>query len=177
MHVPIFSSAFIATLLLSRTATAKVLGKTSFGIDPLEIQSGGGRPNVTNVMYDPSNAHSGAGYLSVAFPAATSTNQPQYLTFVQAVVLKPETKYTAKVFAKSPNATGNCYVSIGFHANSGSLLNVTEGVVVGQKYEKFAIKVDSGNSTGSGGAAYFYISCLNGTAETVFVDDYELMQD
>jgi len=67
-------------------------------------------------------------------------------------------------------------VSIGFHANSGSLLNVT-GVVVGQEYEISAIKVDSGNSTGSGGAAYFYISCLNGTAETVSVDDYELLQD
>jgi len=173
MHIPILSSALFGTLLASQPAAAKALGKTSFGIDPLEIQSGGGRPNVTNILYDPPNAHTGAGYLSVAFPAT----QPQYLTFVQAVVLKPETKYTAKVFAKSPNATGNCYVSIGFHANSGSLLNVTEGVVVGPKYEKFAIKVDSGNSTGSGGAAYFYVSCLNGTAETVFVDDYELLQD
>jgi hypothetical protein len=177
MHIPILSAALVGTLLASRTATAKTLGKTSFGIDPLVIQSGGGHPNVTNVLYDPPNANTGAGYLSVAFPAPASANQPQYLTFVQAVMLKPETKYTAKVFAKSPNATGNCYVSIGFHANSGSLLNVTEGVVVGQKYEKFAIKVDSGNSTGSSGAAYFYISCLNGTAETVFVDDYELVQD
>lgn len=177
--------ASIASILLggiiadSALATkSTTLAGTSFGLDPLGIVQSSGNEVLTFPLFDPSNAHTGNSYLSVAYPAARpNSTDRQYTVFYYGYTLADKTKYHAQIWGKSPTNSGECYISIGFRDNSGNLLNLTDGAVVKSKYEKYEITVNSGSKEDKSGtgAAYFYVSCLGqGQAETVFLDDFSV---
>jgi len=178
MQLQTIFSLLIATTASASSFSVTTIANVSFGLDPLVIQSSSGNGVISSAWNDPANAHSGSGYLSISFPASTTlvNNDRQYIVFVYPYRLLNRTAYTASFWSKASGShPGNCYASIGLHNNAGALINITEGVKITNNYVKHAITVQSGAQyDGSGGAAYFYLSCLGGLAEKVFVDDFEL---
>jgi len=169
----------MATLASASSLFASTIANISFGIDPLVIQSSSGNGIVSSAWNDPANAHSGSSYLSISFPASTTlvNNDKQYIVFVYAYHLQNRTSYTASFWGKAISSHyGNCYAAIGFHDNAGDLINITDDATLTNNYVKYSITVQSGTQgDGSGGAAYFYASCLGGMTEKVFVDDFVLI--